>query len=149
MNLVADTFRASIPAQPYGTKIYYYISATSQNGKTITKPLTAPSGNYRFSILQPSNITANSEIIDFKLYQNFPNPFNSSTVIKFSIPERKFITLTIYDVNGKEIANLIKGFIDAGEHNVVFNAEKFASGIYFYKLNTGDYNYFRKMILLK
>jgi len=149
MNLVADTFRASIPAQPYGTKIYYYISATSQNGKTITKPLTAPSGNYRFSILQPSNITANSEIIDFKLYQNFPNPFNSSTVIKFSIPERKFITLTIYDVNGKEIANLIKGFIDAGEHNVVFNAEKFASGIYFYKLNTGDYTYFRKMILLK
>lgn len=149
MTIVADTFRASIPAQPYGTKIYYYISATSQNGKTTTKPLTAPSGNFRFSILQPSIVATSPEIRDFILYQNFPNPFNISTQITFTIPKREFITLTVYDMNGREVANPVMGFKDAGVHRILYNAEKLASGVYFYRLKAGDFTSIKRMILLK
>ena len=92
-----------------------------------------------------------NEIIaaDFKLAQNFPNPFNPFTTIKFSIPEQCNVVLKIYDVLGKEVATLVNEEKPAGEYEVEFNASGLTSGIYFYKLQAGDYNRTRKMILLR
>jgi len=87
----------------------------------------------------------------FKLCQNFPNPFNSNTTIRFELPVRSRVDLNVYNVSGQEITNLIDGrTFRAGWHQVEFNTSSLSSGIYFYRLQAGDhYSETKKMILLK
>ena len=85
----------------------------------------------------------------YQLSQNFPNPFNPSTEIKFSLPEQAAVTLVIYDAIGNEISTLINEELSAGNYNVDWNASDYASGIYLYRLNAGDFVATKKMILLK
>lgn len=85
----------------------------------------------------------------FELLQNYPNPFNPSTNIKFSIPSKTFVTLKIYDTNGKEVRSLINGFLSRGNHEVNFEGTNFPSGIYFYTLKANEYIQTKKMILVK
>ena len=85
----------------------------------------------------------------FSLEQNFPNPFNPSTMIKFSIPKANRVTLVVYNLLGQKIATLIDKDMTAGDHQADFNAANLSSGIYFYSLTSGTYNVTKKMILLK
>ena len=91
----------------------------------------------------------------FSLLQNFPNPFNPSTKIKYTVAspvngtERQFITLKIYDILGKEIATLVNEEKKAGSHEVEFDASSLSSGIYFYTLNAGTFKETKKMILIR
>jgi agmatine deiminase len=150
MSAVADTFKAYIPSKPAGTKIYYYISATSVSGRTITKPLPAPSGNYRFTVTAPSVVSnGNSQVKEYKLFQNYPNPFNPKTIIRFKIKDSRFVTLKVYDILGKEITTLVNEFKIEGDYEVPFSASQFSSGIYFYKLVSGDFIDIKKMIITK
>ncbi|MFO7524983.1 MAG: T9SS type A sorting domain-containing protein [Ignavibacteriaceae bacterium] len=95
----------------------------------------------------------NDEIIanDFKLYQNYPNPFNPTTKIQFYLSTHQFTTLTVYDMLGREIAQLIKQELQAGLHEVNFNAGSTAlpSGTYFYRLQSGNYTEVKKMSFIK
>lgn len=102
--------------------------------------------------LSPITSTGNqgSEIIkDYYLGQNFPNPFNPNTKISFSIPTSGFVSLKVYDVLGKEIYTLVNEIKTAGNHSVNFNASNLTSGIYFYKLETGNFSKTMRMILIK
>ena len=85
----------------------------------------------------------------FSLRQNFPNPFNPATKIKFSIPTSKFVTLKVYDALGNEVAILVNEEKPSGDYEVEFNASGFTSGVYFYKLQAGNFNETKKMLLLK
>ncbi|MEK6570069.1 MAG: T9SS type A sorting domain-containing protein, partial [Bacteroidota bacterium] len=85
----------------------------------------------------------------FVLEQNFPNPFNPTTTIHFSLPQREQVTLKIFDVLGQEVATLVKSEYLAGNHSVVFYAEDLASGIYFYRLDVGANVQQRAMVLQK
>lgn len=85
----------------------------------------------------------------YSLEQNYPNPFNPSTTITYSLPKAGMVTLKVYDILGKEVATLVSDVKEAGTHKVVFNASKFASGIYIYKLSSGDVNISKKLILMK
>lgn len=85
----------------------------------------------------------------FKLEQNFPNPFNPSTKISWQSPVSSHQTIKVYDVLGNEVATLIDEFRSAGSYEVEFDAEKFSSGVYFYKLTAGNFISTRKMLLLK
>ncbi len=92
----------------------------------------------------------NSQVpLQFKLQQNFPNPFNPSTQIEYSVPERGFVSLKLYDVLGREVASLVEGVQTAGEHTAIFNARDFASGTYFYRLEEGSREATRKLVLLR
>ncbi|MGE5499726.1 MAG: CotH kinase family protein, partial [Syntrophothermus sp.] len=84
----------------------------------------------------------------FYLYANYPNPFNNSTVVSFSIPEASFVRLRIFDILGREVAVLKEGQMDSGTYNYRFNAE-LGSGIYICVLQAGKYTQSRKMLLLK
>ena len=92
---------------------------------------------------------------NFALMQNFPNPFNPSTKINFTIPSVEttrrvvFTTLKVYDVLGREVATLVNEEKPAGNYEVEFNAEKLSSGIYFYELKAGSLILTKKMILLQ
>jgi hypothetical protein len=110
--------------------------------------------NIRISECGPENVIGikNNEIseaISYKLYQNFPNPFNPATVIKYEIPDNGFVTLKIYNVLGKEVASLVNEFKNSGNFQVQWDASGFSDGIYFYKLETGKFSETRKMMLLK
>lgn len=85
----------------------------------------------------------------YNLYQNYPNPFNPTTNIKFDIPASAFASLKIYDINGREIAQLVNENLSAGRYQYSFNAASLPSGIYYFKLVSGEFNQIRKMILLK
>ncbi len=106
------------------------------------------------SILLIQNLTGtgnNSGIIPhyYNLYQNYPNPFNPATIIKYDLPKSGFVSLKIFDALGREITSLVNSQQEAGIHEVVWNAKNFTSGIYFYKLQAGEYNATKKMALVK
>jgi hypothetical protein len=85
----------------------------------------------------------------FTLFANYPNPFNPSTKICYSISQNTFITLKIFDLHGREIVTLINGKKTPGNYEVTFNAGNLSSGIYFYQLKTENYIQSKKMILLR
>lgn len=150
MTATADTFKAYIPQQPINTKIYYYIQATSVSDRSTSKPITAPSGNYRFIVKEPT--IAGNEItmpLKYELNQNYPNPFNPVTKIEFSLPKSEFVSLKVYDVLGREISSLINEVRFAGKYSVEFNASSLTSGIYFYRISAGDFTEVKKMVIMK
>jgi uncharacterized Ntn-hydrolase superfamily protein len=85
----------------------------------------------------------------FLLYQNYPEPFNQSTVISFIVPELSLVKLVVYDVLGKEVATLVDGELTPGTHKVEWTAENASSGTYFFKIKAGDFSQVRRMTLMK
>ncbi|MSQ46593.1 MAG: T9SS type A sorting domain-containing protein [Ignavibacteria bacterium] len=97
---------------------------------------------YRSENIEPTNST-------FELSQNYPNPFNPNTIINYQLPISSKVILKVYDVLGKEIANLVNEEKSAGAHNVSFNSKGLVGGIYFYSLKAGNENIIKSMLLLK
>lgn len=87
--------------------------------------------------------------VGFNLSQNFPNPFNPSTNIRFSLPESGNVSLNVYDVSGKEVAELLNEFTVKGNYEIKFDASQLSSGIYFYKLVAGAFVNTKMMTLIK
>jgi hypothetical protein len=85
----------------------------------------------------------------FALEQNYPNPFNPSTTIRYGLPNRSQVTLTIFNTLGQQVAQLIKGEMDAGVHEVKFDGSGLSSGVYLYRLRAGDFVQTRKLLLLQ
>jgi hypothetical protein len=86
---------------------------------------------------------------NYALSQNFPNPFNPVTNIHFSIPEAGFVSLKVYNLIGQEVATLVNEYINVGTYKVDFDAANLTSGIYFYKITSGNYSETKKMMLMK
>jgi len=87
--------------------------------------------------------------VTFSLHQNYPNPFNAVTDISFELGNDMRVELSVYDITGAKVATLVNGIIKAGHHSIDWNAEEFASGVYFYRLKTELEQSTRKMTLLK
>ena len=86
---------------------------------------------------------------DFSLEQNYPNPFNPETVIEYRLPLKSAVTLKIFDILGNEIRTLVNEEQNPGKYTIRFDASRLASGVYFYRLNAGDFSSAKKMLLLK
>lgn len=107
-------------------------------------------GIYRTNAPVTSVTTQQIIAVDnFQLNQNYPNPFNPSTKIRYQLPSSSFVSLKVYDVLGNEVAVLVDEFMDAGRYEVEFNADNLPSGVYFYKLKTGNFSDVKKMLLLR
>jgi len=85
----------------------------------------------------------------YRLGQNYPNPFNVTTSIDFALPHFTSVRLSVFNLLGQEVASLFEGVLAAGEHRIVWDASRPASGVYFYKLEAGDFAQVRKMVLLR
>jgi hypothetical protein len=127
------------------TQYYWKIRASNSMG------IGPWSLTYIFVTMNTAGLSNNiSEIPKiFNLYNNYPNPFNPSTKIKFDIPKNSVVKINVYDITGREITILVNDFRNAGRYEVQFNASNLSSGIYFYKMQAGDYKAVRKMVLLK
>ncbi len=113
-----------------------------------------PSGGAAVIAGQPSRLSlavssTGNVPVAVRLEQNYPNPFNPSTNIGYDLPSRQPVVLKIYDVIGREIATLADGLEDSGVHVVTWDASRYASGIYYYRLITSGYSDTRKLLLIK
>ena len=84
-----------------------------------------------------------------ELLQNYPNPFNPVTTIEFTIPKSAFVNITVYDVMGRVIKNLVEEYINAGNYSIKWDATDIPSGIYLITMSSGTYNQTQKALLLK
>jgi len=112
------------------------------------------------AILGVDNITASGTPVSvertvlklpktIQLEQNYPNPFNPSTKISYSLPKKSNVTLKVYNTLGQEVVTLVNKRQEAGRYNLIFNAEKLTSGVYFYSIRTNENASVKKMILLR
>lgn len=100
--------------------------------------------------IKPLNIENTNELVQiFELMQNFPNPFNPKSMINYELGIRNFVKLKVYDALGNEVATLVNEKKNAGSYSVEFDGSGFASGVYFYKLEAGEFVETKRMILLK
>lgn len=116
-------------------------------------------GNYEYRLRQVDydGTTSYSDVVSvnvdqpitYDLTQNYPNPFNPSTMIKYSLAQNGMVKLAIYNVLGERVATLVNEVQKAGRYEVKFDAAQFSSGIYFYRLESGDFTAVKKMILMK
>ena len=99
---------------------------------------------------QPNNLTDNKTVPQsFELFQNYPNPFNPSTSIKYGLPEASHVRLIVFNTLGQCVATLVDDEKDAGFHEVLFDGSKLTSGMYFYRLQAGNFTSVQKMSLVK
>lgn len=134
----------------YGSrwKVYYRIKAKNTSG--ITSPFSSmvTVGSSGF-IKRNNQFSDNSQPSNFVLRQNFPNPFNPSTTIKYQTPSDGYVILKVYNQLGSELVTLVNGYKAAGYYEVNFNASILPSGIYTYRLTAGENYDIRKMTLMK
>jgi hypothetical protein len=114
-----------------------------------------PGNNYVriFEIKLPAYQKYILSFVELKLInvipQNNPNPFRTTTTIRFSLPQNSYVTLKVYDSLGRKIASLVDGELNPGEHSVVYNSEGLPSGVYFYRLQAGKFVQQRKMVVVR
>lgn len=143
---------------PTDPQLWEYLKSETDNSHLyFSEPLDSSSlaklGITRFPVI--NTIKFDPTPTEFELLQNYPNPFNSSTKINFTIPGgknsngEKLVTLKVYDLLGKEVFTLVNTNYTAGEYEIEFNADEYSSGIFFYKLQAGNFISIKKMILLK
>jgi hypothetical protein len=85
----------------------------------------------------------------FSLSQNFPNPFNPTTLISYSLPKLSRVVLKVYDLLGREVSTLVSEEKSQGTYKVEFNGRQLSSGVYFYTLRAGDFVQTKKMLIMK
>jgi len=130
-----------------GDTSYYRVSAVDSDDYA---------GGYSFEATASPPTGVGDERVVFAnlLYQNIPNPFNPTTIIRFEISERSDVSLTVYDVGGRLVRRLMEQPLPAGLHTAIWDGSsddgtRVSSGIYFYKLEAGGFTQTRKMVMLK
>jgi PKD repeat protein len=130
---------------------------TAPGKYSVTLTAAGPAGTVterKYRLIRASSTTsagpfAGTEPLRAELFQNFPNPFNPSTSIRYRIGAALWVRLEVYDILGRRVTTLVDGLRSAGEHSVSWDASRNASGVYFYRLEAGSYIQMRKMMVIK
>ena len=134
---------SAVPKRLAGNNFY---GALASNEMYVDNYCYDPDANW---ILTGVTQNGNTVPTEYALSQNYPNPFNPSTKINFAIPTTGLVTMKIYDVLGKEVATLINEVKNPGNYIVEFDGGNLSSGVYFYKIQVGDFSSIKRMVLLK
>ncbi len=135
----------------YGTE--YTITVSKVEFESLSQIISLNQPVNQFNIILNKTTTETDEEnplpVKYELINNYPNPFNPSTKIKFVIPENGLVTLKVFNILGQEVATLLNKQLTAGSHELTFDASELSSGIYLYKLQTMNFVQVKKMMLLK
>ncbi len=147
---------AQVAAENRSTGAHYrYLDRTAAAGSTYDYRLVdVDVGGHRttheqFVVTEGRPGTANGLVSGYELFDNYPNPFNPETAIRFNVAETGLVSLKVYDLSGHEVASLLDGEVSAGEHSVTFDAAALPSGMYFYVLKASLFTATKKMVLMK
>jgi endo-1,4-beta-xylanase len=142
--VIADT---SIKIKNLSPRTLYswHVSAKNENGEgdySATASFTTTASSV--------SVNQNTQVpVNYRLMQNYPNPFNPSTTIKFSLPAKSNVNMTLLNTLGQQIRVILNSELEAGEHQVVFNASGLPTGVYFYKFEAGQFTDIKKLVLMK
>lgn len=153
LSLNSDTvswvFRYEAPEVPFYDTLY-------AAGNSVDTALDTDGDHWNFSdnfIIRVGNPTVvgggRQSVKTFRLYQNFPNPFNPATAIGYDLPWASRVTISVFDVAGKEVARLVEGVQGSGYHEVVLDGGSLSSGIYLYRVTAGESSQTGKMVLAR
>ena len=125
--------------------------SANQNGPGLALQGVLPGGTVIDFPVNPTGIEDDgpSLALDYTLEQNYPNPFNPSTTVAFTLPVAEAATVTVYNAAGQQVATLLNKHLPAGRHQVEWDAATYPSGLYFYRLQTSQFQQTKKMMLLK
>lgn len=138
--------------KPNGAKIFFLgfgFESINNNLSDISRTYVMDNIMQWFAVPAGTISDRQTKIFNYKLDQNYPNPFNPSTNISFEVSKQDLVSLKVYNLLGEQVATLVNEEKTPGRYTIQFNAAGLPSGIYFYKLNAGNYSYVRKMIVLK
>jgi len=139
---VTDTDR-DLSGFQNGQEYYWRVQGSNVMG-------SGPWSNVGSFFVTPTDVKEQGGIpTAYSLSQNYPNPFNPTTSIKFALPHSAFTKVTIYDILGREVQTLVNGNLEAGYYEVNFNAANLVSGVYIYRIQSGDFTQTKKLLLLK
>jgi hypothetical protein len=137
---------------------YEELSNIPANSYTIENEIkfTSPERSVQMIMIEGGNnfVSVNDDpnskmVHSYNLYQNYPNPFNPTTNIQYTLPKSGYLSLKVYNVLGQEVATIFRGFQNAGSHKADFDASKLSSGVYLYRLESGDVSLSKKLVLMK
>ena len=162
-SLNIDTFYFQIPGSALNTQVEYYFAAQDialpnalastlpAGGSGINPPgSTAPPTRFAFTVGTISVISNNTNIPEiYKLFENYPNPFNPETSIRFLIKDDGFVSIKVYDITGRFVNVLVNQKLFAGDYTVKFDGASLSSGVYLYRIETGNFVDSKKMMLIK
>lgn len=143
----SDTTFFVLPTNTLEINTLYYWKVRSQD----SVGFGIYSAPWSFRSRLTGNINMMSEIIpsDYKLFSNYPNPFNPTTKIKFDLPKSSFVKINVFDITGKMINEIVNMNLNAGSYETEFNGSNLSSGIYYYRIEAGNFVETKKMILIK
>ena len=144
LNNFPDSLQTKISVAP-GTTVGTY---------TVTILAQGPNGTPRHQRTVTVNAlvtgVATTEVpVKYELSQNFPNPFNPTTKISYTVAKQTDVRIIVFDALGKQVSEMVKHDVPAGSYNVDFNGARFGSGVYFYRLVTNEFTDTKKMMLIK
>jgi hypothetical protein len=125
------------------TLLLPFVTATARDKCGNTSEFSAAMAT---EVHEPANTETQPQ--QYRLEQNYPNPFNSATLIRFALPSRSMVRLSVFDLNGRLLAVLVDEEMPAGEHTVAFDAWCLGSGVYFYRLQSGDFAAVHKLLVI-
>lgn len=126
------------------TKYFWRVKATNSLGQSPWSTV------FRFRVRTTGIVNISNEIpSEYKLFNNYPNPFNSQTKIKFQVPKEGLVRLRIYDVSGKEVGEILNNNLRGGVYETSWNAGYLSSGVYFYLLESNGFKDVKRAVLLK
>lgn len=149
-----DSFYGYIPIQPPGTEIEYYVFAADNTNRRSTRPPSAPAGSYSFVVgLTPAGAPDFAAVHEFGITSQWPNPFQIRAEINFRLPTAGPARMTVLDVQGRQVAQLVNGTLEAGAHTVRWDGrdpqgKEVAGGIYFVRLSAGERTDVKRIVRL-
>jgi agmatine deiminase len=140
-----DNWQGEIPAQPFGTTVYYYVEGLSESGKTQVRPIAAPEGYWKFRVL--------SELVDIPAHIEaafapaYPNPANAITCVPVTLKHAGQANLSLYDIMGREVLTIFSGEMPRGESKYFFDAKGLSAGSYLIVLQSQDTRIVQKLMV--
>lgn len=144
----ADSLQGSIPGQPEGSIVDYYITAADSSGRQETLPRTAPDGFYSFTVTTPSGAGQDPSAVE-PAFSVYPNPARSQVRVEIALAEAEEMTLSVFDLSGRLVSRLESSLVEAGSHSFVWTPENISPGCYFVRLQTGTAIHSRYVIVVE
>ncbi|MEI7595609.1 MAG: agmatine deiminase family protein [Bacteroidota bacterium] len=146
-DVINNIWTGNIPAQQAGKTVYYYVEANSVSGKTQVRPITAPTGYWKFKVLGTS--TSNNEtVVETIIKSIYPNPASAITCVPIVNSENQQADISLFNMVGEKVETIFNGNLPVGERNFFFDARNYSSGVYFVKF-ASEKDIFTQKIIVK